>query len=190
MDLYKLPFVNISKENLELMFNTLEEDEAGRVMFAIFNYVYNNIEPSTLSKVEKGVFLNFLAVIERKGKAYLNKIEAGKNNFEKINQERKRINNNEDEDLFQVMEISDIKNVLFPVDIWAVMMGMSNEEIGRIMKCVYLAIFEDKTSFNLTKQEFRVFNVLFNNVLYSAYKYIDKYNSFSKKNKKDIESNE
>lgn len=100
MDLYKLPFVNISKENLELMFNTLEEDEAGRVMFAIFNYVYNNIEPSNLSKVEKGVFLNFLAVIERKGKAYLNKIEAGKNNFEKVNQERKRINNNEDEDLF------------------------------------------------------------------------------------------
>ena len=72
------------------MFNTLEEDEAGRVMFAIFNYVYNNIEPSTLSKVEKGVFLNFLAVIERKGKAYLNKIEAGTENFKKANQERKQ----------------------------------------------------------------------------------------------------
>lgn len=88
------------------------------------------------------------------------------------------------------MEISDMKKVLFPVDIWAAMMGMSNEEIGRIMKCVYLAIFEDETSFNLTKQEFRIFNVLCNNVLDSAYKYIDKYNSFSKKNKKDIESNE
>ena len=88
------------------------------------------------------------------------------------------------------MEISDMKKVLFPVDIWATMMGMSNEEIGRIMKCVYLAIFEDETNFNLTKQEFRVFNVLCNNVLDSAYKYIDKYNYFSKKNKNEIESNE
>lgn len=76
------------------MFNTLEEDEAGRVIFAIYNYVYNNIEPSTLSKVERGVFLNILSVIERKGKAYLNKIEAGTNNFRKANEERKQNQNN------------------------------------------------------------------------------------------------
>lgn len=188
-NLNKLPFLNISKENFELMDDLLEKEQIGNVISAIYHYCYNGVEPQ-LSKVEMGVFKNIISVIERKGKAYLNKIEAGKNNFEKANQERKRINNNEDEDLFQVMEISDMKKVLFPVDIWAAMMGMSNEEIGRIMKCVYLAIFEDETNFNLTKQEFRVFNVLCNNVLDSAYKYIDKYNSFSKKNKKEIESNE
>lgn len=95
----KLPFLNISKENFELMDDLLEKEQIGNVISAIYHYCYNGVEPQ-LSKVEMGVFKNIISVIERKGKAYLNKIEAGKNNFDKVNQERRRINNNEDEDLF------------------------------------------------------------------------------------------
>lgn len=91
-NLNKLPFVNISKENLELMDNLLEKEQIGNVISAIYHYCYNGVEPQ-LSKVEMGVFKNIISVIERKGKAYLNKIEAGTENFKKANQERKQKQN-------------------------------------------------------------------------------------------------
>ena len=83
-----LPFINLSKENLILLKDMYEEEDIGKIMLAIINYIYFGIEPS-LPKILIGGYNQLMYVIERKAAGYFAKVEAGKKNLDKHNKRNK-----------------------------------------------------------------------------------------------------
>lgn len=61
-----MPFLSFSKDNLELMINTLEASEIGKVMFAIKDFIYNDVEPNDLSTSQRDMFNKLIEDIDRK----------------------------------------------------------------------------------------------------------------------------
>ena len=61
-----LPFINLSKENLILIYDALEAEQAGKMIFALTEYIYDGIEPNFETKIEKSVWNNILMLIDRK----------------------------------------------------------------------------------------------------------------------------
>lgn len=61
-----LPFINLSKENLKLIYDALEAEQAGKMIFALTEYVYDGIEPNFETKIEKSVWNNIMLLIDRK----------------------------------------------------------------------------------------------------------------------------
>ena len=78
-----LPFINLSKENLRLIYDALEAEQAGKMIFALTEYVYDGIEPNFETKIEKSVWNNILMLIDRKAESYFKKATANRENGKK-----------------------------------------------------------------------------------------------------------
>lgn len=78
-----LPFINLSKENLRLIYDALEAEQAGKMIFALTEYVYDGIEPNFETKIEKSVWNNILLLIDRKAESYFKKVTANRENGKK-----------------------------------------------------------------------------------------------------------
>ena len=78
-----LPFINLSKENLRLIYDALEAEQAGKMIFALTDYVYDGIEPNFETKIEKSVWNNILLLIDRKAESYFKKVIANRENGKK-----------------------------------------------------------------------------------------------------------
>ena len=78
-----LPFINISKENLRLIYDALEAEQAGKMIFALTEYIYDGIEPNFETKIEKSVWNNILMLIDRKAESYFKKAAANRENGKK-----------------------------------------------------------------------------------------------------------
>ena len=78
-----LPFINLSKENLRLIYDALEAEQAGKMMFALTEYVYDGIEPNFETKIEKSVWNNIIMLIDRKAESYFKKATANRENGKK-----------------------------------------------------------------------------------------------------------
>lgn len=95
-----LPFINLSKENLRLIYDALEAEQAGKMIFALTEYVYDGIEPNFETKIEKSVWNNILMLIDRKAESYFKKAAANRENGKKGGRPKKNndITPNEDFD--------------------------------------------------------------------------------------------
>ena len=95
-----LPFINLSKENLRLIYDALEAEQAGKMIFALTDYVYDGIEPNFETKIEKSVWNNILMLIDRKAESYFKKAAANRENGKKGGRPKKNndITPNEDFD--------------------------------------------------------------------------------------------
>ena len=95
-----LPFINLSKENLRLIYDALEAEQAGKMIFALTEYVYDGIEPNFETKIEKSVWNNILMLIDRKAESYFKKVTANRENGKKGGRPKKNndITPNEDFD--------------------------------------------------------------------------------------------
>lgn len=95
-----LPFINLSKENLRLIYDALEAEQAGKMIFALTDYVYDGIEPNFETKIEKSVWNNILMLIDRKAESYFKKATANRENGKKGGRPKKNtdITPNEDFD--------------------------------------------------------------------------------------------
>lgn len=95
-----LPFINLSKENLRLIYDALEAEQAGKMIFALTEYVYDGIEPNFETKIEKSVWNNILMLIDRKAESYFKKATANRENGKKGGRPKKNndITPNEDFD--------------------------------------------------------------------------------------------
>ena len=78
-----LPFINLSKENLRLIYDALEAEQAGKMIFALTEYIYDGIEPNFETKIEKSVWNNILMLIDRKAESYFKKATANRENGKK-----------------------------------------------------------------------------------------------------------
>lgn len=78
-----IPFFNLSKEVTKLMKDALEEAEAGRIMFALYDYLYEGIEPEFDTKIMRSVWNNVISVVERKAKTYFQQVERNRENGKK-----------------------------------------------------------------------------------------------------------
>ncbi len=78
-----LPFINLSKENLRLIYDALEAEQAGKMIFALTEYVYDGIEPNFETKIEKSVWNNIILLIDRKAESYFKKATANRENGKK-----------------------------------------------------------------------------------------------------------
>ena len=78
-----LPFINLSKENLRLIYDALEAEQAGKMMFALTEYIYDGIEPNFETKIEKSVWNNIIMLIDRKAESYFKKATANRENGKK-----------------------------------------------------------------------------------------------------------
>lgn len=77
-DYSKLPFITLSKENLQLLYDSVEEEQIGKIMIAVFERIYLGVTPTFDTKVETGAYNQLMAVIERKAEGYFKQVEAGK----------------------------------------------------------------------------------------------------------------
>ena len=95
-----LPFINLSKENLILIYDALEAEQAGKMIFALTEYIYDGIEPNFETKIEKSVWNNILMLIDRKAESYFKKATANRENGKKGGRPKKNndITPNEDFD--------------------------------------------------------------------------------------------
>ena len=78
-----IPFFNLSKETLKLIIDLLEGDDIEVFLTALYDYIYEGIEPNFNTKILKSVWNNVLSVVERKAQSYFNKVEANKENGKK-----------------------------------------------------------------------------------------------------------
>lgn len=78
-----LPFINLSKENLRLIYDALEAEQAGKMIFALTEYVYDGIEPNFETKIEKSVWNNIILLIDRKAESYFKRATASRENGKK-----------------------------------------------------------------------------------------------------------
>ena len=108
-----IPFFNLSKETLKLIIDLLEGDDIEVFLTALYDYIYEGIEPNFNTKILKSVWNNVLSVIERKAQSYFNKVEANKENGKKGGRPKK---NNQDIQPNTEFEISDFKAFSTPND--------------------------------------------------------------------------
>lgn len=81
-----MPFISVSKENLEAAADMLDREQKGELMEMIIDAVLNDGYPSSEDRYVNGVFKQFMSVIERKAKGYAKRVEP----LEKVNEERKK----------------------------------------------------------------------------------------------------
>lgn len=81
-----MPFISVSKENLEAAADMLDREQKGELMEMIIDAVLNDGYPSSEDRYVNGVFKQFMSVIERKAKGYAKRVEP----LERVNEERKK----------------------------------------------------------------------------------------------------
>ena len=101
-----LPFINLSKENLILIYDALEAEQAGKMIFALTEYVYNGIEPNFETKIEKSVWNNIILLIDRKAESYFKKAAANRENGKKGGRPKKNNDIAPNEEYNNTIEIS------------------------------------------------------------------------------------
>lgn len=74
-----LPYISIPKEQYEQMCTMFEYEDIGRIHEAIFNYIYNDIEPNFETKPERGFFKTTIDAITRTSLKYFKKLSTLKN---------------------------------------------------------------------------------------------------------------
>ena len=84
--LSELPFVDISRENLQAANDMLDREQKGELLEMIIDAVLNDGFPSSEDRYVKGVFNQFMSVIERKAAGCAKRLEA----LDKINEEKKK----------------------------------------------------------------------------------------------------
>lgn len=84
--LSEVPFISISKENLDAANDMLDREQKGELLEMIIDAVRNDGYPTSEDRYVNGIFNQFMSVIERKAKGYANRVEP----LEKINEERKK----------------------------------------------------------------------------------------------------
>lgn len=84
-----IPFISLSKENLQLIKGLLTREQAGEIFQSLYSYIYEGVEPTFNDKITSGVFDNIIMVIDRKAEGYFKKTAVGKKNLDKVNAERK-----------------------------------------------------------------------------------------------------
>lgn len=80
-----LPFINLSKENLFLLCDTLELDEIGLIITALKGYIYDGVEPNFERKSLNGAWKQVLLLVDRKADGCFKRREQ----ISKINKDRK-----------------------------------------------------------------------------------------------------
>lgn len=78
-----IPYINLSKENLILIFDSLEEEQAGRLIFAITQFLYNGTEPTFETKIERSIWNNVMLFVNRKADGYFVKAAVARENGKK-----------------------------------------------------------------------------------------------------------
>lgn len=80
-----LPFINLSKENLFLLCDTIELDEIGLIITALKDYIYDGVEPNFERKALIGAWKQVLLLVDRKADGCFKHREQ----MEKINKNKK-----------------------------------------------------------------------------------------------------
>lgn len=112
-----IPFFNLSKEVTKLMKDALEEAEAGRIMFALYDYLYEGIEPEFDTKIMRSVWNNVISVVERKADGYLRRVKNLKQNKTKnieipSNTEFETVKENVNEIYFKQISVQSVLGVI------------------------------------------------------------------------------
>lgn len=84
-----IPFINLSKENLILIYDSLEAEQAGNMLFKLTEYLYQGTEPTFDTKIEKSVWNNVMLLVNRKAEGYFTKAEVARENGKKGGRPRK-----------------------------------------------------------------------------------------------------
>lgn len=84
--LSETPFINISAENLDAASDMLDRNQKGELLEMIIEAVRNDGAPTTEDRYVRGVFNQFMAVIERKARGYAQRQEA----LDKVNEAKKK----------------------------------------------------------------------------------------------------
>ena len=105
-----IPFFNLSKEVTKLMKDALEEAEAGRIMFALYDYLYEGIEPEFDTKIMRSVWNNVISVVERKAKTYFQQVERNRENGKKGGRTKQESVNENKTELFKVAAVKESIN--------------------------------------------------------------------------------
>ena len=91
-----LSFINLSKEVILLIEDTLDKEQAGNLLFGLASYLYRGEEPILNSKVEKGVWRNMMQLINRKADTLFKKIEIARENGKKGGRPKKENTSNDE----------------------------------------------------------------------------------------------
>ncbi len=86
-----IPFINLSKENLILIYDSLEAEQAGNMLFKLAEYLYQGTEPSFETKIENSVWNNIMLLINRKAEGYFVKAAAARENGKKGGRPKKTV---------------------------------------------------------------------------------------------------
>lgn len=146
-----IPFINLSNENLTLIYNALEAEQAGKMLFALKQYVCDGIEPSFDTKIENSVWVNVLQVIDRKADGYFKKAAANRENGKKGGRPKKNNDITPNEEFEEKPEISPnkplkpINDIEIPQEVESVLNGqeMAKNEEFEIQEETY--DYSDKT---------------------------------------------
>lgn len=74
--LSEMPGINISAENLEAAGDMLDREQKGELLEMIIDAVRNDGNPTTEDRYVRGVFKQFMSVIERRAAGYSKRQEA------------------------------------------------------------------------------------------------------------------
>ena len=92
------------------MKDALEEAEAGRIMFALYDYLYEGIEPEFDTKIMRSVWNNVISVVERKAKTYFQQVERNRENGKKGGRPKQESVNEDKTELFKVAAVKEKVN--------------------------------------------------------------------------------
>lgn len=82
----QIPTINISKETLKLIIDSLESEEVLTLFETLYGYLYENEEPSFKGKALTSVWNNLISTSERFSKSYFGR----KAHMDKVNEEKKK----------------------------------------------------------------------------------------------------
>lgn len=160
-----LPFINLSKENLILIYDALEAEQAGKMIFALTEYVYNGIEPNFETKIEKSVWNNILMLIDRKAESYFKKAAANRENGKKGGRPKKNNDFQKNDFKASTSHVNDIDDTNY---------HNTTESAPEVKEMGNTGILQDTEIIGTLKNEqFEVLNDNFDNYSERLYNLID-----------------
>lgn len=174
-----LPFINLSKENLILIYDALEAEQAGKMIFALTEYIYDGIEPNFETKIEKSVWNNILMLIDRKAESYFKKVTANRENGKKGGRPKKNNDITPNEEYNNTTELSSTNNdfkasTSHVNDIDDTNYHNTTESAPEVKEMGNTGILQDNELIGIIKNEqFEVLNNNFDNYSERLYNLID-----------------